>query len=239
MTRISFPLLVILLSLGTGISAQVIDYDQVIQPIDVKARDFSEYLVQLAWQNHPTNELAAEEVKLAQQHAKNLRREWMRDAGATFNLNEGNIQFKDSAQNIFFPRYNFGFNLNIYNIISQPVKNKIAKGNIAVAEHKLNEQKLEIRAATLERYAQFRMAREVLKIRTLAEQDTYNGFVLMEQLYKTDEKNLDDYTNAAHAYYQAKENRTRAETDVIVAKYRLEAIIGIKWEQIQHPAKEE
>jgi outer membrane protein TolC len=218
--------------------AQRVDFDQVVQPVEAKARDFGEYLVQLAWQNHPESAIAYEEVANAREHGKNLRREWMRDAGATFNLNEGNIRAADTSQNIFFPRYNFGFNLNIFNIVSQPTKNKIAKHNITIAEHKVNQRKLEIRAETLQRYALFRMAKEILRTRSLAEQETYNGFVLMEQLYKTDEKNLDDYTSAAAAYFQAKENKVRSEAEVLTTKYRLEEFIGIRWEQIDHPSKD-
>ncbi len=219
--------------------AQRTDYDLVVQPSEAKARDFAEYLVQLAWMNSPQAAMAYEEVENAQEHSKNLRREWMRDVGATFNLNEGNIVVKSSDANIFFPRYNFGFNINLYNIFTLPTKNRIGKHNVKITEYKVNDKKLSVRAETLGLYAKYKLTKEVYKLRVLLEQELYNGFVLMEQLYKTDEKNLDDYTNASSAYFQAKENRIKAETDVLLAKILLEEMIGIRWEQIQHPTKEE
>ncbi|MCC6282241.1 MAG: hypothetical protein IT262_16680, partial [Saprospiraceae bacterium] len=47
-------------------SAQQTDFDLIVQPVDTKARDFSEYLVQLAWTNWPEGAIALEEVKNAQ-----------------------------------------------------------------------------------------------------------------------------------------------------------------------------
>lgn len=219
-------------------SAQQTDYDLIVQPVDAKARDFSEYLVQLAWMNGPEGIIALEEVKNAQSGDKNTRKEWMRDLQATFNLNEANLRSPDTSSNVFFPRYNFGVNLNLYNILSQKEKNKISRRDILIAEQKVNLKKLEIRQETLSRFASFRLAREILKARTLVEQDMNATFILVQQLYKNDEKTLEDYTTASAAYFAAQEARMRADNDVLIAKFRVEEMIGLKWEQVQHPAKE-
>lgn len=229
----------IILCLNGMIAAQQTDFDAVILPVDMKARDFSEYLVQLAWLNQPESAIAQDEVKVAQDEAKNTRKEWMRDVQATFNLNEANLQGVDSFGNVFFPRYNFGVSLNLFNILSQGTKNKVSKREIRIAEHKVNQRKLEIRAETLVRYAAFKLAKEILKTRTLAEQEIYANFVLIQQLYKTDEKTFEEYITASSAYYQSQEGRLKAETEVQLAKFRLEEMIGLKWDQVQHPAKEE
>lgn len=219
--------------------AQVTDYDQVVLPLETKARDFSEYLVQLAWQNNPESAISNDELRIAKDQAKNVRKEWIRDANATFNLNEGNLRSSDSSANVFFPRYNFGFTLNVFNIATQPSKNRISARNIDIAEHKIHQSKLELRSKTLSRYAKFKAAREVLKMRVLAEQEFSSSFTLIEQLYKTDERNLDEYTTATGQLYQAKESRIKAEAELMVARLELEEIIGVRWEQIQHPSKEE
>ncbi len=218
--------------------AQQTDYDLIIQPVDAKARDFSEFLVQLAWLNSPEGAIAQEGVKNALSEEKNTKKEWMRDVQATFNLNESNLRSPDTSNNVFFPRYNFGITLNLYNILSQKEKNKISKGEIKVAEYKVNQRKLEIRSETLSRYTSFKLAKEILKNRTLVEQDMNATFILIQQLYKNDEKTLEDYTTASAAYFAAQEARIRAESDIQIAKFRLEEMIGLKWEQVQHPAKE-
>lgn len=218
---------------------QQANFDAIVQPVETKARDFSEYLVQLGWLNSPESAIAQEEVKNAQDASKNTNKEWMRDVQATFNLNEGNLRSKDSSSNVFFPRYNFGLNLNLYNVLSQKGKSRIGKRDIEIAQHQVNQRKLRIRAEVLTRYATFRMAKEVLKTRALAEQEVFANYVLIQQLYKTDEKTFEEYTLASSAYYESQEQRLKADTEVLLAKYRLEEIIGVKWEQVQHPAKDE
>ncbi|MBX2893248.1 MAG: TolC family protein [Saprospiraceae bacterium] len=227
----------ILLGLNGLLSAQQANFDAVVIPVETKARDFSEYLVQIAWLNQPESAIAQEEVKNAHDEAKNTRKEWMRDVQATFNLNEGNLRGADDNGNIFFPRYNFGLGLNLYNITSQKSKNTIGKRDIKIAEHRVNQRKLEIRAETLQRYALYRLAKELFKTRTLAEQEASASYLLIQQLYKNDEKTFEEYTTAATAYYQAQEARLKAETDVMLAKISLEEMLGIKWEQVQHPGK--
>ena len=86
------------------LAAQQTDYDLIVQPVDTKARDFSEYLVQLAWMNGPDGLIAIEEVKNALSADKNVKKEWMRDVQATFNLNEANLRSADTTNNVFFPR---------------------------------------------------------------------------------------------------------------------------------------
>jgi outer membrane protein TolC len=235
-----YPTAALLLCLSANLAhAQQTDFDNIVQPLEAKARDFSEYLVQLAWQNNPESAIVLDEKLVAEATAKNARKEWMRDVQATFNLNEANLRSPDSSSNVFFPRYNFGLSLNLYNVMSQKNKNKIGKKEVQIADHKINQRKLQLREETLARYAQYKLAKAILEKRALAEQEIYTNYVLIQQLYKTDEKTLEDYTNATSAYYAAQESRLKADTEVQIARLSLEAIIGLKWEQVQHPAKSE
>lgn len=221
------------------VCAQQTDYDAIIQPVDVKARDIGEYIVQLAWLNSPEGHIAQSELLNAQSEDKNTRKEWMRDVNASFNVNESNLRGVDSSGNVFFPRYNFGLTLNLYNILSQKEKNSIGRRRIDIAEERINQRKREIRATALLRWADFRLAREIFKERSTLELELNNNFILIQQLYKNDEATLEQYTTTSSAYYQAREARIRAQIEVEMAKFKLEEIIGLRWEQVQHPAKEE
>ncbi|MCB0524607.1 MAG: TolC family protein [Saprospiraceae bacterium] len=223
----------------SGLQAQQTNYDAIVQPIEAKARDFSEYLVQLAWLNSPENAVLQDELLNSRSANKNIRKEWMRDVQASFNINESNLRGADTLGNVFFPRYNFGVMLNLYNIISQPEKSKIGARQVRIAEQRINQLKLKTRSETLQAWATFRLAREILKERALVEQELNNNFILIQQLYKSDEKTLEEYTTASAAYYQARESRIRAEAEQELAKFKLEEIVGLKWEQIEHPKKEE
>ena len=239
MLRILTLTLCILLGLNGLMSAQQADFDAVVIPVDTKARDFSEYLVQLAWLNQPESAIAQDGVKNAQDEVKNTRKEWMRDVQASFNINEGNLQGAGENGNVFFPRYNFGVGLNLYNLTTQRTKNSIGKRDVQIAQHRVNQRKLEIRAETLQRYAMYKLAKELYKTRTLAEQEANANYLVIQQLYKSDEKTFEEYTTASAAYFAAMEARMKAETDVQLAKFRLEEMIGIRWEQVQHPEKTE
>lgn len=237
--RALFPSLLLLFILPGLLPAQQTDFNTIIQPVEIKAREFREYLVQLAWLNYPEGAIVREEVYNARDEAKNTRKEWMRDVQTTFNLNEANLKGEDTSGSVFFPRYNFGLNLNLYNILSQRNKNRISRRNIDIAQHNVNQAKLEIRAETLVRYNTFRLAKDLQKTRNLVEQESYNNFILVQQLYRTDEKTFDEFAKASSAYYESQEARIRAESDVQLAKIRLEEMIGLRWEQVQHPGKED
>jgi outer membrane protein TolC len=234
-------ILSILLGLNGLLSAQQANFDAVVIPSETKARDLAEYLVQVAWLNQPESAIAEEEVKVAHDEAKITRKEWMRDVQATFNLNEANLQGQgvDENGNVYFPRYNLGVGVNLFSITSQKAKNDVSKHDVKIAQHKVNQRKLEIRAETLMRYAKFKLAKELFKTSSLMEQEASANYLLIQQLYKSDEKTFDEYTTAATAYYQAQEARLKAETNVLLAKYSLEEMLGIKWEQVQHPDKQE
>lgn len=221
------------------LSAQQTDYDAIIQPVDAKARDIGEYVVQLAWLNSPEGHIAETELLNARSENKNTRKEWMRDVNASFNFNESNLKGVDTFGNVFFPRYNFGLTLNLYNILSQKEKNNIGRRKMDIAGERINQRKREIRADALTRWADFRLAREIFKERSTVELDLNNNFILIQQLYKSDEATLEQYTTTSATYYQAREARIRAQTEAEIAKFKLEEIIGLRWEQVQHPSKEE
>lgn len=228
-----------LLVFGANIQAQQTDYDAIIQPLDAKARDIAEYMVQLAWLNSPEGSMAETERLITLSENKNTRKEWMRDVNASFNFNESNLRGADTLGNVFFPRYNFGLTLNLYNILSQKEKNNIAKRRINLAEEQIHVRKRSIRVEALSAWAEFLLARQIFKERSTVELDLNNNFILIQQLYKSDEATLEQYTTTSATYYQAREARIRAQTELQIAQYQLEAIIGLRWEQVQHPNKED
>lgn len=263
---------------ANGVFGQQTDFNSVVQPLEFKAKDFAEYLVQLAWLNNPESAIAQEERKQAQAELKTTQKDWMRDLQLTFNLNEANlvpadalpkflynssgtfildqngqkipvtsqlfdengdaVPLRAAGGSAFYPRYNLGVNVNLGNILSQKDKNRAKQSDVKIAEHKVNQAKLELRAEVLIRYQQFRLAREILKTRVQIESDAKDNFLLMSDLFKKDEETFDHYNEASSAYHQAMEARIKAETDVLLAKIKLEEIIGLKWEQVQHPQKD-
>lgn len=239
--RKTFLFLLILAAL-TAQAQMTVPLPTIVAPLDSPAVAFEDYLVQLAWINSHDGHIALQEVLNAEDRAKNTKLEWLRDIQATFNLNEANLKFKKTdstgTDNVFFPRYNFGLNFSPYNILSQKNKNNISKRDIKIAEEKVQSKQRATRAETLTRYAYFKMTNTVLLARRQVEQETKSAFVLVEQLYRTDEKTFEDYAAASSNYYQAQEARIRAENDVLQARIALEEVIGLFWDQVVHPGKQ-
>ena len=75
-------------------------------------------------------------------------------------------------------------------------------------------------------------------MRVEVEQDAKASFILVNEQYKKDEADFGELNEASGAYHQAQESRIKAESEVSIAKIQLEEIIGIKWEQLQHPQKD-
>jgi hypothetical protein len=273
--------LIIILSLivWPGIlSAQQTDFNTVVLPVEMKAKDITEYLVQLGWLNNPDNNILQEEVKKTKDELKLVKKDWMKDFQVNFNLNQSNlarnptlpkilwnpsgqairdidgnpiavtgtlydragnvIPLKTSGGSAFYPKYNFLFTLNLGNLLSQKNKNQVKRHDIVIADHKINQQKLAIRAEVLTRYAQYKMAKEIVKSRSQIEQDASANKILVSELFKKDERTFEEYNKASSIYFEAKELRMKSEIEGLLAKIKLEEIIGMKWEQVNHPQKD-
>jgi len=230
-------LLVLLMAVPMLGIAQMVNFDSIVAPLDSMSRSFPEYLVQLAWLNRSENAILQKQANIAALESKNTQKEFLRDLGVSFNINEGNIQGKDEAGNIFFPRWNVGLGVNVYNIICQPTKNRISRERVAIANLAIQDQKLMIRRETLILYEQFKAAQEALKFRSIFEQDAHSNYVLVQELYHKDEATFQDYSEASGAYAEAQEMRLKAETEIYVAQLNLEERIGMRWENVIHPAK--
>lgn len=276
MKKLFLPL--ILLVAWAKTFAQTTDFNSVIQPVEVKARDFGEYLVQLAWVNQPDNQIKNVEIKQAKDKLRLAKKDWLKDFQLTVNLNEANlakpaslpkilfdskgdpildknnqtipitnvlfdnngnsIPLESAGGSAFYPRYNFGLNFNLGNLVAQKNKNQVAQHDVKIAEHELNKQKLALRAEVLTRHQKYRLAREILKARTQVEQDANANFLLVKELYSKDERTFEDYNEASSNFHESREARIKAEADVIFARILLEEIVGLRWEQVQHPQKD-
>jgi Outer membrane efflux protein len=273
-------ILLLFISACAGIaSAQQTDFNNIVLPVESKAKDITEYLVQLAWLNNPNNSVLQEEVKKSKDELKLVKKDWLKDFQVNFNLNQSNlaknpvlpqvlynqlgtpirdiddnlipisnslynsagvaIPLKTAGGSAFYPKYNFLVTLNLGNLISQKNKNQVKRHDIVIADHRVNQQKLIMRGEVLMRYAQFKMAKEIVKSRTQIEQDANANNVLVSELFKKDERTFEEYNKASSIYYEAKELRMKAEIDSLLAKIKLEEIIGLKWEQVTHPQKDQ
>ncbi|OWY23399.1 hypothetical protein C7N43_03325 [Sphingobacteriales bacterium UPWRP_1] len=223
------------LLLPLGAQAQKTDFNKIIQPLDVRAKDYTELLVQLAWSNNPKYEALKVEQNIAEEEIKLAQKKWTRDINASFNLNEANLKTLGSdatAENVFFPRYNLSATLNIGAFANRRSEVNIAKHNLHIAENETNQAKLQLRAEVLRRYETYLTAKELLKIRAQNVEDMYATYLLAKSNMELGKGDLKELNSASDSYNKAQENKLLAETNLRTAKINLEEIIGLKLEDI-------
>jgi outer membrane protein TolC len=216
--------------------AQSVDYNKIILPSNLANLEFEEKLVQLAWKNHPSNQLLYNNLQIAKHDTKIASSEWLNTIRITGNLNEFTIdQSGDPADNRaqFFPRYNFGLQIPLG--IFSGTSNQVKKGRQLeqVAQHTLDAQKLAVRSQVLTTYNTYLMYREIFNLRSQELEEATASFVLLEQRFKSGEEKYDRYSAGLSTLNKVKIDRVMAQTDYSNSKLALEELIGLKLEDVK------
>ncbi len=223
-----------LLLLTHSLTGQSIDYNKIILPSNVANIEFEEKLVQLAWKNHPSNQLLSNNLQVAKHDTKIAASEWLNTIRITGNLNEFTIDQSDPNDRAqFFPRYNFGVQIPLG--IFSGTSNQVKKGRQLeqVAQHNIDAQKLAVRAQVLMYYNNYLMYREILNLKSQELEEATSSFVLLEQRFKSGEEKYDRYSAGLSALNKVKIDRVQAQTNYLNAKLELEQLIGIKLEEVK------
>jgi outer membrane protein TolC len=224
-----------------------------VLPVEQKAKDFPEYLVQLGWLNNPANGVLAIKKETAENEVKLVKKSWLNGIGVSGGYSVQPIVLTKpiyNAQGVFIgselnsfrsdlsPSGNAGLNVNLGYLFTNKQKVKIAETHVKIAEAEVNQQKLAVRAEVLKRYQNFRLALEILKTRTQVEQDAKNNFDFMSQQFRSDAVKFTEYNEAASSYHESVEARIKSEAEYQISRIILEEIIGSKWDEVTHPGKD-
>jgi len=236
MKKLTF-LVICTLLISTLNAQQPIDFNKVVVPEGSRARTFEDYLVQLAWMNNPANKTYDEEIKIATEEVSIRKWKWTDDLDALFNYNESHYirDFRPELVNpddpngtfTVFPRFNFGARISLGTLINNPKEKRKAEYEVKIVELERDQEKLAIRAKTLERYQNYLLANEILLTRKQAEEDSYQTYLLIKEKFRRGDAELDDHNSASTSYFNAKEKFISAKSDVKVAVIQLEEMIGI------------
>lgn len=230
---IAFAGLCFLVSIS--LQAQKTDFNKVIPPLETRAKDYVEVLLQLAWMNNPQYEGLQLEEKIKQEEIKLAQLQWTKDINASFNLNEANISNWGSSQgseNVFFPRYNLSATLNIGSMINRKTNVNIAKYKSDIAVSETNQAKLLLRGEVTRRYEQYLLALEILKIRAQAVEELYSSYLLAKSNMELGKGELSELNNATEVYLRSRESKLQAETNLKIAKINVEELVGLKLEEV-------
>lgn len=214
-----------------SVQAQSVDYNKIILPERVQSADFGEKLVQLAWKNHPTNEIYRRDVVIAQYQVGKSAADWLDMITLQGNINEINIK-SDPNVPVFLPRYNFGLIVPLGIFVKNPNETKQNKQKLAIAQEQVNAQKLEVRKVVLKAYNEYLLAEKVFKILSQQFSDTESNLKLIEQRFKRGETNFEVYTSSQAELNRASIAMLQADRDFKNAKLDLEQLIGVRLEDV-------
>lgn len=227
------PILFIFILSVVDSLAQEVNYGQVVPPEGQRPTTFEDYLVQLAWKNTPKTKMIQLERTQEEKEVSLTRTEWMDDVNFTFNINEvslSNVLDPDPDNLVLYPLYQFSTSVSLGSFTNTKKKRQIEEVDVMLKDLEANEHKLSIRAETLSRYQRLLLAIETLKVRVKAEEDATNTYELANQRFKNADLDLEDLLRASESFNKSVENRLVAESEIELAKYELEEIIGVKWE---------
>ncbi len=229
----TIKLFLFLVILGcVSLQAQSIDYNKIILPDRAQSADFGEKLVQIAWKNHPANEIFRRDVTIAQYEVGRSPADWLNMITLQGNINEFNIKEQNSNVPVFLPRYNFGLIVPLGIFVKNPNETKQNKQKLAIAQESLNAQKLEVRRLVLKSYNDYLLAEKVFKIQSQQFSDTESNLKLVEQRFKRGETNFEVYTSSQAELNRASIAMLQADRDFKNAKLDLEELIGIRLEDV-------
>ena len=157
--------------------AQPVDNYRIIPPEGTTPRTFEEKLVQWAWYNSSGNLVYKEQLEIA---AKRINLTWweLLDARATFNINE--LQLRNDSinnTNLFFPKFNFGINLNLGAIFSRPARKKIAEAEKRIIQLEEQQRMMQVKSIVLQRYEDYELALELYKSKTQAAEEAESVYL--------------------------------------------------------------
>lgn len=231
--KTKFICLILLLS-NQVVFSQTVDYNKIIMPSTAEGITLEERLVQIAWQNHPLNEMQKSSIRIAELDVKNNRWSWLDNIGVTGNLNEFNLDESRDIDNRsqFFPRYNVSARVSLGMFVSIPIQTKMSKERVIIEEHRLKDRKLEIRAEVLRRYNDYKMAQEAFKIQSEIIEDAQTTFAYYEEQFKNGEIPFERYSLQKTTFNQARLAHLDAKRVLEEQKISLEQILGVPLEDI-------
>lgn len=214
------------------------------------SRDFEEYLVQIAIANNPDLQAVTHKKEIDAQEILIAKKDWLKNSLVGLNVNESNLPYfmvnTLGVRSLFgreidlaripnivtYPLWNIGFGINISDMVNRKHKVKIAQERLKITDTEGVRRRTEIRAKVLQRYQKYLMAYEIYKIRLQALDIAETNQKNVTELFKVNKAKLDDYGSANKMYFDALEGKAKAEIDIKIARFDLEEVLGVKWEQV-------
>lgn len=215
------------------LNAQSVDYNKIIVTEQISSISFEEKLVQLAWQNNPSNKVASQRVEQAQSQRAKAQWSWLDNIYLEGNYNEfTGDEDTDPLARAFYPRYNIGIRLPLSTFVQTPLNAKIATDQVLITEFDVNAKKLSVREEVLLAVERLKERFKIIKLRERIQEDYFLMFQSTEKKFKSGEITLEVYREASQAYYLKEEEIIEARSIYNQQRIALEAMIGVELKDV-------
>lgn len=228
-------MVIFFLLISAPLFGQNVDYNKIILPQSSQSSEFEEKLVQLAWRNHPSNEVLRRQVKIAEYDVKQNNVSWLENIRISGNVNEFtlNKQADTYGRADFFPLYNVGASISLGAFITIPYNIKKSREALVISTENVNAQKLTVRNAVLKLYNEYLMRERIYKVQSQALLDNETSHKLAEQRFRRGEITFETYSLSLTAYNDIMVTQLQSERDYKNAKLDLEQWIGMRLEDVR------
>lgn len=228
-------MIIFFLLISLPLFGQNIDYNKIILPESSQSSEFEEKLVQLAWRNHPSNEVLRREVKIAEYNVKQSNVSWLENIRISGNVNEFTINKQADlyGRADFFPLYNIGASISLGAFITIPYNIKKNREALVITTENVNAQKLEVRNEVLKLYNEYLMRERIYKLQSQALLDNETSHKLAEQRFRRGEITFETYALSLTGYNNIMVTQLQSERDYKNAKLDLEQWIGMRLEDVR------
>lgn len=205
-----------------------------------RASDIRERLVQLAMQN-PVYEMTDHAAIAANAQIKIAKSAYLGLFAAQANVNQYTIfgAPKIGGQNVpyYYPLYNFSLNIpfDIFTRTTNTVK--IAKQNYYITTAARNQKFREIKAEVLTKYEDYLLAKQLVELQGKVTQSEYATLKRSESDFAENLIKLEEVEQAQKSYINEQVRSLTLQRNLNVTKIDLEAIIGIKIEEVERAYK--
>jgi outer membrane protein TolC len=227
--------IILFLMISVPAWGQSVDYNKIILPEHTRNAELAEKLVQIAWRNHPGNEVFRREASIAVYEVRQSTSSWLDIVRFTGNMNEFTINPAADIQGraFYYPKYNISASISLGQFFSIPYTTRKNKERLAIAESNVNAQKLTVRNSVMKAYNELQLREKVYKVQSQLLLDNETSHKLIEQRFKNGETDFATYSLSLNNYSQLNIANLQAETDYKNAKLDLEQLIGMRLEDVR------
>ncbi len=126
-----------------------------------------------------------------------------------------------------------GVSLNLGSLLVKPVNIKIAKGESKIVGDEQSEYLITLTADVKRKYFTYLLQQNLIKLQTQADQDMQAFLRQTKYKFQKGEVSFETYNVALLSASARTELKLQAETNYFIAKSELEAIVGVKLEDLK------